>query len=215
MLIVRSGIFTAASATVTGLSRSSDLTPGLFLYGAEIPVNTSIQSLPAGDASLIMTNQAIGGAGTTPESIEITNAQPGVYLERKYALTDAKFVIDERGDVVEIFLRKEADVARDSYNSIASRNTTSAFHVFMRAFPVQTNPSDKQLEKAGIRERADVIVYTAMQDWINAGKGFNDIDMSGRLTVIMQGETYELKTKGLVGQMNDTFLYLTMGLFRK
>ena len=213
MLIVRSGTFVQGSQAVTGLSRTSDLTPGLFIYGPGIPVNTVIQSI-TNDSSLVMSFAAEAGAGN-PGVVQITNAQPGVYLERQYALSDTKSLVDERGDTVELFLRKEPDVIRDSYNSISTRNTTSAFHAFFRAFPVQNNPSDKQLEKAGIRERADIIVYTSFLDWLNAGKGFEDIDMTGRMTAIVQGTTHEVKSKGLAGQMNDGYLYITLGLFRK
>ena len=74
--------------------------------------------------------------------------------------------------------------------------------------------SDK-LEKAGIKENADVVIYTAFKDWLDAGLGVNDIDISGRLTCIMQGETFEIKAKGMKDQFNDVFLYITIGLFKK
>jgi hypothetical protein len=215
MVTVRSGTFTLGSPLISGLSRTSDLTTGEFLYGNEIPVGTKILNFPAlpADQTLNMTNNAVG-TSSSPELFQITNAGPGVYLERKYALSDVQFYVTERGDIAEIFLRGEGDVTRDSYNSIEKRSQ-AAFQKFFRTFPVHYAPSDKQLEKAGIRERADVIIYTAFQDWMDAGKNFLDIDLSGRLTVIMQGETFEIKNKGLVDQFCDAFLYITLGLFKR
>lgn len=213
MVIVRKGSFTSGSPLVSGLKRTSDLTPGLFVYGPKIPVGVSIDDLPD-DTSLNMTENATA-TSVAAESFEITNANVGVYLERNYALADTKFYIDERGDLAEIYLRDETDVTRDAYNSIKKRQTASAFHKFFRTFPVQYNPSTQQLEKAGIRESADVVIYTAFKDWLDAGIGINDIDMSGRLTCILQGETYEIKAKGNKDQFNDVYLYVTLGLFKK
>lgn len=213
MVIVRKGTFTSGSPLVSGLKRTSDLTEGLFVYGSKIPVGVSINNFPD-DSSLNMTDNATD-TSLVPEVFEITNANVGVYLERNYALADTKFYVDERGDVVEIYLRKEGDVVRDSYNSIQKRQTNSAFHKFFRTFPVQYSPSTQQLEKAGIKENADVVIYTAFKDWLDAGLGVNDIDISGRLTCIMQGETFEIKAKGMKDQFNDVFLYITLGLFKK
>ncbi len=215
MMQIKTGTFNLNSPTISGLDRTSDLVSGLYLYSSSlIPVNTTILALPAGDASITMSRNSLASA-STPGSFEVTTAAPGVWVDRTEALIDTKATIDERGDLVEIFLRKEGDVVRDRYNSIEKRNQSlgdSTGHLFFKTYPVQFSPSEKQLEKAGIKEKTDVIIYTAFYDWLNAGKNFKDIDITGRLSVNLQGETYELRNKGLVSQMNDVFLYITLGL---
>lgn len=215
MVIIRKGSFTAGSTLVTGLKRTSDLTEGLFVYGSKIPVGAYITDFPAlpADQTLNMNAQALASS-VAPESFEITNANVGVYLERQYALADTKFYVDERGDLIKIYLRNEADVTRDAYNSIKKREL-DGFQKFFRTFPVQYSPSVQQLEKAGIKEQTDVVIYTAFKDWLDAGVGFGDIDISGRLTVAMQGELFEIKAKGLKDQFNDAYLYITLGLSKK
>jgi hypothetical protein len=134
-------------------------------------------------------------------------------MERCEALRDIKAIVDERGDFVKIVIRDEADVQRDSYRSIEKRNQNRILQI--KAYPIEVRPSEKQLEKAGIREKADITIWTAMLDWINAGIDFNDIEFAGRTTAIWNGNEYELRDKNLVFQIIDTFLYTTLGLFKR
>jgi hypothetical protein len=136
-----------------------------------------------------------------------------VVADRCEALRDVKQIVDERGDLVKVILRDEADVSRDSYRSIEKRNQDQV--VFMKAYPIEYRPSQKQLEKAGIREQADITIWTAMQDWITAGIGFNDIEFGARSTVIVGENSYEIRDKNLVNQVADAFLYVTLGLFKR
>ena len=135
----------------------------------------------------------------------------GVALEKKTALLDAKWVIDERGDTIEFYERTEDEVTRDKYNSIKRKNMILPATKTMNAFPIQFNPIDKDMLKAGIRERVDVIIYTAMQDWMDIDIDPRKIDMS-RSSVVLREETYKIKDKGLVNHFSDTFLNVTLGL---
>lgn len=135
----------------------------------------------------------------------------GPEFERDSALADAKWVIDERGMQLEYYSRSENLVVRDRYNSL-SRKTIIPPTITMNAFPVIYDPIIDQLLRAGLREMVDVLVYTAMQDWIdNNLNPFNDIDHE-RDSLKLQGKTYIIKEFGVVNQFSDTFLNVTFGL---
>jgi hypothetical protein len=214
MLVVRSGVLASGNAQITGLKRTDDLNTGIYVYGSGIPVDSFIYSIDSSSKITLNNLATISSPIAGSTSLEFTTARVGTYLERRDALLDVKNIVDERGDYIEIFLRDESDVTRDQYGSIKKRNISQPM-LKCNAFPVQYSPSEKQLEKAGIKESADVIVYTAMLDWINGGYGFSDIDINGRLTANLQNESYELKNKGLFGQMNDVFKYITLGLHKR
>ena len=208
-MIVRNGTLTAGSAIVTAMERTDDLQPGIWVYGSGVPVDTTILTIDSATQITLSRANTLTGV----KSLEITTAQVGVYHERNCALIDAKSIIDERGDLVQFYFRIESNVTRDKYNSIKKRAVDTKYNI--RAYPVQFSPSEKQLEKAGIREQAEVVIYTAMKDWITAGINFEDFEMDGRSTVRLQGQIYEIRNKGLVNQMNDTFLNVSFGLYKK
>ena len=141
-----------------------------------------------------------------------TSSRPGAYKDAMDFMLDVKAMVDERGDHLRVFPRGEADVVRDKYNSLQRRLQNSK--LFMRCFPVEFQPTDEQLQKAGLREMTDVLIYTAALDWINAGIDFRDIDHT-RTTFQLQGRTYEVKQKGRATQLNDFYAYYTFGLFEK
>ena len=134
-------------------------------------------------------------------------------IDQCIALNDIKGIVDERGGAIKIILRDEADVTRDKYNSIKKRaqNTVLEFN----AYPIDFSPSQRQLEKAGLRESSDVTVWTAMLDWNNNGVTFEDIEFSGKTTVQLNGVTYEVREKNVVSQIGNVYGYLTLGLFKK
>ena len=208
-MILRTGTLTATSAIVTGLSRTDDLQVGIYVYGDGVPVDTAIESIDSSSQITLSSN----ATGTGAVSLEITTAQVGVYHERNCALIDAKAIIDERGDLVQFFYRKESNVSRDRYGSIKKRDVDTKYNI--RAYPVQFNPSEKELEKAGIREKAEVVIYTAMKDWIDNSISFEDFPLKTLNTVRLQGQAYEVRNKGLANQMNDTYLNISFGLFKR
>ena len=136
----------------------------------------------------------------------------GVTHEKELALIDARDIIHERGDDVVIKTNIESAVNRDTFGSIKSRTNTPTFT--FKAYPINFSPTDEQRDNAGLKERTQVIVYTAMQDWMDEGYTLNNLrqlDMiKWRLT--MKSVTYEIRDKALNSQFSDTYLYVTLGL---
>lgn len=135
----------------------------------------------------------------------------GVQLERDCALEDAKDFIDERGDEITLNTNNENAVVRDSYGSIINRAPTQ---YTMNAFPVEFQPTDDQLEKAGIREKVDVIIYIATLDLTNNSIDHRSIDTT-RWEIILKGDTYTIKEKNELNMFADTYLNVALGLFKK
>lgn len=139
----------------------------------------------------------------------------GVEFETSQALADAQQIVAERGAAVTIQLRREANVERDQFNSIKSRSTTESI-LSTRAFPVRHNPTEKYLEKVGLREKSEVVIHTAMQDWLDAGYDMTrlkELDMI-RMTVVLDLVRYEIKEKNFFSQFRDTYLYVVIGMNR-
>lgn len=206
MNIVRAASLQANSPILSNLERTEDLALGLFVYGAAIPVEAMINSVDF-HTQVTLSKLAIG---TGTMTLEFTSASPGVYHERVLALADARNVIHEYGDLLMFKFRDEGSVERDGYGSVSRRKPDRV--LALRAHPVEFGPTEKKLEKAGIKEACDVLIYTAMQDWIENGIDFRDIEMATRTTVSLQGATYQVKSKGLSGQFGDSHLYVTFGL---
>jgi hypothetical protein len=140
----------------------------------------------------------------------------GVDLEKTHALMDIQQACHERGNLITINLRREINVTRDEFNSIKERQSTYDSLSFY-AFPIRFNPSDKVLDEVGIKEKTELLVYTAMQDWIDSGytmTRLQTIDMIDA-TIIMNGTRYEFKEKSLYSPFEDTFLYILLALNRK
>lgn len=140
----------------------------------------------------------------------------GTQLERDQALIDARDIIMERGQTVTVRLHEEQKIERDKFNSIKKRDISQTLGFSMYAFPVIYNPTQKQSEDAGIREKTQVIIKTAVLDWTDNGftiSTLKDIN-SIRATVIISGAKYEIVDKQLDSQYEDTFLYIHLGLNR-
>ena len=139
----------------------------------------------------------------------------GASFEALCAQQDVQAVLREYGAAITIHIRTEANVTRDNYGDIIARpsDQTPLTAVFC-AYPVLYQPNEKQLEKAGLREKVDVSIQTAALDWIDAGWDFNKIDVK-RTTVIVDGEEYEIKDKGRVSQFQNVWLYYSLGLSKR
>ena len=139
----------------------------------------------------------------------------GTDLEQCGALRDIYESSLEYGDTVSIYVRNEGDIRRDLYADYkAGKIEPDVVALSMPAFPIQFQPNRRQLEKAGIREDCEVLIYTPMYSWIQADVDFEDIDMT-RSTVILRHIKYVIKEKALASQFTDTFLYVTLALKRK
>jgi hypothetical protein len=140
-------------------------------------------------------------------------AQLGVSFENTGALLDIKWVIDERGAPITINHRVEGDIMRDKYNSIKQKEVVTTRYT-MNAFPIQPNPTEDQLTKAGFIERVDIIMYTAMLDWTdNSLNPKNDIDIV-RDTIEYDGVTYKLKNFNFLKNFSNTFGEVVLGAVR-
>lgn len=149
-------------------------------------------------------------------SYEQPVATIGLSQEQEQALYDARNVIRELGLPVLIRLHEEQKITRDKFNSIKKRNIIQTPGITFYAFPVVFNPTIKQLDDAGIKEQTQVLIKTAVQDWIDNGFTVNTLKNinSIRATVIISDAKYEIRDKNLDSQYGDTFLYIHLGLNR-
>jgi|GEM_PF-6736949 len=210
-MIVRTGDTVAGTKVITGLKKTIDLAPKMFVYACGgIAIDTLINTVDSSSQITVSRNAIITGS----QVLKFTNANVGVYQEMNDALYDAKSIIDERGTVIQFIYRHEQNVERDDYNSIKKKSNIDTKY-FFRAYPVEFRPNEKRLEKAGLREECDVLVWTAMKDWMDIGLNFSDIILNLNHSIILEGETYEIRDKALVSQFADTFLYITLGAFKR
>jgi len=140
----------------------------------------------------------------------------GVALERNQIIEDERYWINRYGNDITIIFNAEDTITRDDYNSIKKKQTAPTNKVFtIKAYPITYNPTEKQLEKAGIQEKVDLMVTTSKKDWdlngIDATKDLNLI----KAEVIVNDETYVLKNKSLIGHIADTYSTVVLGLFKK
>ncbi len=138
-----------------------------------------------------------------------------ITLTTNCALQDARDIIKEWGKTITIRLHEEQKITRDKFNSIKNRTSQTPDRTFY-SYPITYNPTDKEADRAGLRERTQVMAKTAMLDWNDAGftmETLKDIN-SIRATVIIAGAKYEIRDKVLESQFGDTYLYVLLGLNR-
>jgi hypothetical protein len=207
-MIVRNGTISYFSNIITGLKRTSDLSVGMFVYGTGLCPDTSILSVDS-SSQVSISKEA---KKDITQNLQFTGAGVDLVWDRISGQTDIYNLIDERGDIIKVLFRDESDVSRDSYNSILKRNQNKV--IFMKAYPITFQPNSHQLEKAGLRQTCDVLVYTPYLSWNNEGINFEDIEYEGRTRVVLRGNEYEIKEKGVESQLGDSFGYITLGLFK-
>jgi hypothetical protein len=143
----------------------------------------------------------------------------GVFLEAAGYRQDVLDLSMQYGTPVTIRLRKESDVNRDDLGSIKKKSLTPSFSTW--ALPVERQPDTRKLEKAGIRELVDVLIYTPILSWMesnhisddNIGNEFSAIDTT-RSTVLLDGEEWKIADKGLSTRLGKYPVYITFGLRR-
>lgn len=142
-----------------------------------------------------------------------------VYLEAQGYRQDALDAAMQYGTPVTFRPRKESDVSRDSLGTIKKKSITPTFETW--ALPVERQPDARKLEKAGVREIVDVLIYTPIQSWIDAGLvedstlgiDFSRIDTI-RDTVLLDGEEFKIADKALSTRVGKFPVYITFGLKR-
>ena len=133
-------------------------------------------------------------------------------LERDNALLDVQLEVDIYGDELKLRVRDETKIDRDSYNSIKQRDLPTS-EIIVKAYPITFNPSQHQIEKAGLKETVDVMAYIPMKNFSDNSILFEDIDLI-RSSVILRDIKYWIKDKTYTSQFLDTFLYILLGLRR-
>ncbi|MCK5603985.1 hypothetical protein KAR91_19010 [Candidatus Pacearchaeota archaeon] len=209
MTIVRVGDLTLGNAIVLAISDTSGMEPGMFVYGAGVDFESKILTVDTPN-QITMTKPALVTASTV--SLEITFAEPGLYLETKCALVDVEAIALERGKTVIFRSRDEDGITRDAYGSVKGRSSIQ--EIIFKAMPVDFQPTRRALELAGLREEVDVIVCTCKKKWNDLGIDFTNIDAE-RTTIEIDKSTYEIKEKVLQDQFGEDFLYVVFGAFKK
>lgn len=135
----------------------------------------------------------------------------GVQLELTHALIDAQNAVNEYGTEFQFAVTEEADLTRDKYNSIKKRIGSNSEVIDWKAYPVVFSPNSQRIEKAGLKEACDCMIYTAYKDWTDKDYDINSMDMT-RLTVLMDGWSFRIKEKGYIDRFANSFLYVSFGL---
>ena len=131
------------------------------------------------------------------------------------ALTDVECQVNEVGLELTFESIIESDLRRDKYRSV-QRNidvpTSRTLTVY--AYPAIFSPNTKQIEKAGLFEPSDIIVYTPMKTWIDASFTFDNLDLI-RWDVVVNDAVYHIEEKTRYGQLGSDYLYVVFGLTKK
>ncbi|TGL39636.1 hypothetical protein EHQ53_14030 [Leptospira langatensis] len=141
--------------------------------------------------------------------------------EMNQALREVSKMLSCYGTACLLYDGDESSIERDDYGNIISYGQGST-ELNCQFIP---NPTDKQLEKAGIRETCDGIIYLATFDCNAAGYSYEDefnpdktplykaIDAI-RQIVQFQGTVYKITSRNRVSQFGSKFLYITLGVIR-
>ena len=198
---------TIDSTTVT-VSTSRDMFVGMSIYGVSVAVCTKITGI-TNDTTIEISPAAIA---TGVANHIYTDLLPNQYLELCQSKKDVENICDEQGRYVQIIVRNEDNVTRSNYRSIQKRAQADNF--WIKVFPLEYSPSILSLEKAGLREEAEVSMWTPVRTWDTNGYDWNDIDPI-RFTVKIDKELYVIKDRSKRGSVHNDFLYYTLGLFKK
>jgi hypothetical protein len=134
------------------------------------------------------------------------------------ALSDVQEQACIMGTPVTYIYRKESNVQRDALGTIKQRSLETRYDFY--SFPVERYPDYKKLERAGLREGVEVIVYLPMATFFEYGLIRQDRQLGSdfasleiiRSTVLVDGSEFKIKDKGLFGRLSWVPLYVTLGL---
>jgi hypothetical protein len=135
------------------------------------------------------------------------------------ALADIEEQAVIMGTPITYIYRKESDVQRDSLGTIKSRSLETRYE--FNALSVERHPDHKKLERAGLREGVEALVYLPTATFFEYGLIRQDHQKLGfdfaaletvRSTVILDGSEWKIADKGLSGRMSWVPLYVTFGL---
>ena len=135
----------------------------------------------------------------------------GVQLEEIHALQDAADYLYERGNEVKLYVNSESTIERDVYGSVKKRTPS---YITLHAFPIDYNPTDDQLMKAGVREQVDLLVTLATKHLTDNSISYLDID-TGRYEIEINGDVYSIKDKNQINMFSHVYLNVILGLSKK
>lgn len=128
------------------------------------------------------------------------------------ALCEAAAACDEVGAEVTFYVRGEGEVERDDYRSIKELQRTVGVTHAICAMNVEWQPSKKRLERAGLIDESEVVIWTPTKQWIDLGIDFLAIDIK-RTTVQLGAETFTIREKGRANVVVGLVpLFYTFGL---
>jgi len=206
MNIVRTGSIEEGSNIITDLARTDDLNLYLKAYGNGILPCSQITEITDETSIKIGTNAEKTGS----ISITFTEIPTYKYIQQCEAKKVVSDIIAKEGMLINISLRGESDVVRDSYKSIKERKDTA--DIWLKSYPIQESPTNEQIEKAGLREtNIGTILYFAVADIEALGYSVNDIDLA-RSTLKYMGTTYAIREKGYQSQFGNIYLYFTLSI---
>jgi bifunctional ADP-heptose synthase (sugar kinase/adenylyltransferase) len=134
--------------------------------------------------------------------------------ERDGALQNVQNVVNEYGTDIKILLVDPQGVEYDEYEQIKlKKGLGEIFNT--KAHDFILNPTEEQIEKAGLRLRADCLAYTATKNWTDAGKTLRDIN-SALAVIEANEEVFDVKEK-VKGFSNfqGSWLYIVFGGIRR
>jgi hypothetical protein len=189
----------------TNIKNGDLLFPGLFAYSpctkactkVEAPINKNTVQL---DTLPIVSGECV---------IIFSDLPPYKYLDLCEAMKDVQDIVENNGMFIQLALRDESNITRDKINGIKTKSRDN--YLILKAHPVQFNPTEDQIEKAGFMEQQSVILWFSRKDFMDNGLDFGDLDEI-RDTQIIMDETYKISDKNKVFQMGNDFLYYTVGL---
>jgi hypothetical protein len=142
--------------------------------------------------------------------------------EAQAALREVSQMLGCYGTDCVLYDGSEANIVRDEYGGIV-KYANAGVTLNCQFIP---NPTDKDLQKAGIRDLVEGIFYLSTYDCNNVGIGYEDVIGPDDITLLyagidlirqiirFQGTEYKLKAKNRVSQFGGSFLYITLGVIR-
>lgn len=129
------------------------------------------------------------------------------------AMSQVQRVVNQRGVDITILEPSESQVVTNAYGDKVSKRQGNP--LTLKAFPITENPTEREVEKAGFKDRVDLIVYTSSKDWREIhSKEFSELK-TPHMEIQYNGGSYEVKQANRHSQFENEFLYIVFGGIRK
>lgn len=137
---------------------------------------------------------------------------PYTEVEKQGALQDVYDIVVSSKLPLKVFGLSGKNVKRGEYGSVISKDNS---FITLHAFPIEYNPTTKELEKVGIFERVNAVAYLSTKEVLEKGLSYNSFDLKVSTIIDPFGTEFKLETKQNYSQFMDVFLYIVLGLMRK